>query len=221
LTFSNVVATVALFVALGGGAYAAVGNPFVSISGSIQGCVKNGVLDVVKAGKRCPRHSTPLRFTQVGPRGKQGIQGIPGPKGDKGDHGPAGPLLSTLPSRSTLTGVYEVRIPIATSTSEAYSGVISFQFPLASTPTGVVVPSGASNPDPAHCAGSPANPTAAPGYFCLYEAAAFNEGTGYPHIEDPISLSTGAGSQGVRVGLISAASGSSSLTIGSWAVTAP
>jgi hypothetical protein len=38
LTFSNVVATVALFVALGGGAYAAVGSTFVSNSGTIQGC---------------------------------------------------------------------------------------------------------------------------------------------------------------------------------------
>jgi hypothetical protein len=84
LTFSNVVATVALFVALGGGAYAAVGGTFVSNSGTIHGCVKNGGLDVVKLGKRCPRHSTPLSFNQVGPQGKQGIQGIQGPQGPPG-----------------------------------------------------------------------------------------------------------------------------------------
>jgi hypothetical protein len=90
LTFSNVMAAIALFVALGGGAYAAVGNPFVGNGGTIQGCVKNGVLDVVKAGKRCPRHATPLRFNQVGPQGKQGTQGVQGAQGNQGIRGPQG-----------------------------------------------------------------------------------------------------------------------------------
>lgn len=36
----------------------AVADQFVGNGGSIQGCVKNGLLEVVKAGKRCPRHST-------------------------------------------------------------------------------------------------------------------------------------------------------------------
>lgn len=75
LTFSNVVALLALFVALGGGAYAAVGNPFVSGSGKIQGCVKNGALDVVKAGKHCPKGTTSLSFSQTGPKGKTGTAG--------------------------------------------------------------------------------------------------------------------------------------------------
>ena len=47
----------------------AVAVPFVGNGGSIQGCVKNGLLEVVEAGKRCPRHSTPLPFNQVGPQG--------------------------------------------------------------------------------------------------------------------------------------------------------
>lgn len=66
LTFSHVVSMTALFVALGGGAYGAAGNPLVGKSATIQGCVRNGVLEVVKAGKRCPRHATRLRFGQVG-----------------------------------------------------------------------------------------------------------------------------------------------------------
>ena len=47
----------------------AVAAQFVGHGGSIQGCVKKGVLEVVKPGKRCPRHSTPLPFNQVGPQG--------------------------------------------------------------------------------------------------------------------------------------------------------
>jgi hypothetical protein len=86
-----VVATVALFIALGGGAYAAVGNPFVGNRATIEGCVKNGVLDVVKAGKHCPRGSTPLPFNEVGPQGNQGLQGIQGPQGPQGSQGSAGP----------------------------------------------------------------------------------------------------------------------------------
>ena len=59
----------------------AVAAQFVGNGGSIQGCVKSGLLEVVKAGKRCPRHSTPLPFDRVGPRGRQGIQGVQGPQG--------------------------------------------------------------------------------------------------------------------------------------------
>ena len=81
LTFSNVLALVALFVALGGGAYAAAGNPFVSGSGKIQGCVKSGALNVVKAGKHCPSGTTSLAFSQTGPRGKTGSSGTAGTAG--------------------------------------------------------------------------------------------------------------------------------------------
>ncbi|MDQ6805783.1 MAG: hypothetical protein M3065_12630 [Actinomycetota bacterium] len=81
MTFGNVVALTALFVALGGGAYAAVGNPFVSARGTIRGCVKHGSLNIVKAGKRCPKGTTSLPFSQNGPQGKAGAQGAQGPAG--------------------------------------------------------------------------------------------------------------------------------------------
>lgn len=64
LSFANVVAVIALFVALGGGAYAAVGGSFVGRTGFIQACVNKGVLDVVKAGKNCPDHTTPLPLSE-------------------------------------------------------------------------------------------------------------------------------------------------------------
>lgn len=102
LTFGNLVAVAALFVALGGGAYAAVGNPFVSKRGTIQGCVTSGALDVVKAGKRCPKGTTSLPFSQTGPRGKQGNQGNPG-----------------IPGTSTAYFVYGATNGISLSTSAA------------------------------------------------------------------------------------------------------
>lgn len=54
LTPAGVVASIALFLALGAGAYAAA-NPFVGGGAKIHGCVAgNGALTVVKAGKGCP-----------------------------------------------------------------------------------------------------------------------------------------------------------------------
>ena len=77
LTFANVVATLALFVALGGVGYAA-GGGFVSGSGTIQGCVKGGYLAVAKAGHNCPHGSVYLPFNQAGRPGAPGQDGGPG-----------------------------------------------------------------------------------------------------------------------------------------------
>jgi hypothetical protein len=66
LSFSNVIALLALFAALAGGALAA-GNPFVGSSGVIHACVaRPGTLTVVKVGKRCPKRTTGLSFNQKG-----------------------------------------------------------------------------------------------------------------------------------------------------------
>ena len=52
---ANVVASIALFAALGGRAYAAT-STFVGEHGAIQGCVpgRGGPLTVVNAGRHCP-----------------------------------------------------------------------------------------------------------------------------------------------------------------------
>jgi hypothetical protein len=85
----HAVAFVALFVALGGGAYAASGGSFVGSDGVITGCVKKGggQLQVLKAGKPCPRGTTALRFNQ---QGQTGPIGQTGPPGQDGKTGPAG-----------------------------------------------------------------------------------------------------------------------------------
>src|SRR3954452_18155554 len=75
LSYSNVVATLALFLALGGGAYAVTKLPKNSVT-SIQ--VKNRSL-----------LARDFRKGQLRP-GAAGPQGLKGDKGDKGDIGPAG-----------------------------------------------------------------------------------------------------------------------------------
>jgi hypothetical protein len=95
LTYANVMATGAMFVALGGGAYALSGIP--DRSGVYHGCVdpKTGALRVAKAATSCRktrtlrRHGRRVRvlgesaiaWNQQGPRGLQGLQGATGPAG--------------------------------------------------------------------------------------------------------------------------------------------
>ncbi len=97
-TYANVIASIALFTALGGGAYAA-GNAMIAHDGKIMGCVYpkyNGDLHIAAVGKRCAKGAIPLPFNARGPsgapglNGKQGSQGIEGPKGPTGPKGPEG-----------------------------------------------------------------------------------------------------------------------------------
>ena len=79
LTYANVVATLALVLAMGGGAYAAVS----SIPGPgevIHGCYQQqgGNLRLVKSGKKCSDSENAIAFNQ---QGRPGRQGAPGPIG--------------------------------------------------------------------------------------------------------------------------------------------
>lgn len=96
LSYANVMATLALFVALGGGAYAASGG-LVSSSGFVQECVRShgGVPRVVRAHARCGRGQIPLFLATPGAstlRGARGPKGSTGPRGHTGAQGPAGPV---------------------------------------------------------------------------------------------------------------------------------
>lgn len=93
VTYANVMATLAVFVALGGGAYAATsGGGFTSSSGVITGCVprKGGTLKVVKLGKKCPKGTVALAFNHSGVPGATGIPGQTGSAGPAGATGATG-----------------------------------------------------------------------------------------------------------------------------------
>ena len=93
----NVMSTIAVFAALGGGAYAAVGS-IPGADGVIHACVpsKGGLLRVIGAGKKCPKHEKVLAFNQRGPQGLPGTPGAPGAAGAKGEPGPQGPGATTF-----------------------------------------------------------------------------------------------------------------------------
>ena len=72
-SYANVMATVAVFIALGGGALAA--TSFVGSDGKIRGCVsKKGQLTLVKPGKHCKK-GTPIAWNQKGTKGAPGANG--------------------------------------------------------------------------------------------------------------------------------------------------
>jgi hypothetical protein len=126
LSYANVTSTAALFLALGGGAYALSG---VAHDGLLHGCVskKTGVLRVVTSSSSCQRSTThgkhrnpgetAINWNQVGPQGipgvqgAQGVQGIPGVQGVQGIPGGQGP-----PGHDAATNIV-VRTTSFTATS--------------------------------------------------------------------------------------------------------
>jgi hypothetical protein len=89
ISYANVMATLAVFLALGGGAFAA--TTLVGRDGTITTCVnKRGAVRVTGPGKRCARRERRLAWNQIGPRGVTGPQGPQGPHGSQGPQGERG-----------------------------------------------------------------------------------------------------------------------------------
>ena len=221
LTYANVVASVALFAALGSGAYAAL-QPGGQV---FHGCVdrSTGVLRVVPNAQACRGQHAVTRggrrvrvpgeyaitWNQVGPAGPQGSVGASGPAGPPGPQGlqgVPGPFPDTLPGGKTLTGVY------ATLADQPYGGLdaVTFGYPQASAPTAHFI--GINAQAPAECPGSGHHPEAMPGNLCVY-AVLGSLAANAVEISNPETNLPGASERGFQ-----AAGGDSS---GTWAVTAP
>jgi uncharacterized membrane protein (UPF0127 family) len=93
ITYANVMATVAVVAALGGGAYAALAA-IPGSNGVIHACFKKkkGNLRVVNKPK-CKKKERALTWNQTGPQGIQGVrglQGVPGPTASTSAENPVG-----------------------------------------------------------------------------------------------------------------------------------
>jgi hypothetical protein len=208
LTYANVMATLAMFFVLGGGAYAAgtklaknsVGNRELKTNAVTSSKVKDGKLLAkdFKAGQL--------------PAGATGATGAQGAKGDKGD---PGPLPDTLPSGKTLRGAWGGGVTV-TAGGQVFETSISFAFPLASAPTIHIIQAGGV--PPTQCPGTAANPQADPGHLCVYVRVANNGTTVGSYGPDDQT--------NPRFGLVllkasANASGANNETAGTYAVTAP
>lgn len=89
VSYANVASTLALVLAMGGGAYAAIGPVR---GGVVHSCYssRTGALRVVNPGTRCGRHQRALRFNRRGPVGPPGLTGPAGPIGLTGAAGKTG-----------------------------------------------------------------------------------------------------------------------------------
>jgi hypothetical protein len=231
LSPAPIVASVVAVLIVGGVAAASVPTS----SGLISACYRThgGALRIIHTAKhgsagKCHKSEKRLAWSQQGPRGSQGaqgtrgvqgIQGAQGIQGKQGIRGTPGPVTSIAPSGLTQRGLFDV---------EGYDnppnltgGGISFPFELTSAPKVVEVPSGATNPDPTHCSGTPDQPTAAPGFLCLYDRTYHNVvAPPAPLVAENVDGSFGASPFGVWLNVEAATTGVVFVE-GSWAVTAP
>jgi hypothetical protein len=210
LTYANVMASAAVFLALGGSAYALTGIP--DHGGVYHGCVaRSGALRVVTKASSCRKAKTVRRGTRrVRIRGEsaiawnqEGRQGLQGIQGRDGTQGQPGPFADVLPSGKTIKGAFYFKTTI---------GSYSFAFSLPSVPIVHVRSFGASAS--AECPGTAGDPQAAPGHLCLYQSNNSAATACVFATDDPSSSCTSA----TKFGFAASASGDMS---GQWAVTAP
>jgi hypothetical protein len=105
---SNVIAYLALFLAIGGGGYAVAATNTKTIT--VCADKKSGVLHLKTRG-RCKRTQTRVTWNQQGPRGAQGIPGPTGQRGAQGIQGPRG--AQGAPAVSVWANVSDPGVVIA------------------------------------------------------------------------------------------------------------
>ena len=107
VSYANVAATLALVLAMSGGAIAATGG-FTAASNGIKACVAgHGVLKL-QTGRKCAKGQKAVSWSQTGPAGAKGAPGaagaagasIQGPKGESGQ--PTNVMWAKIGSEGTL-----------------------------------------------------------------------------------------------------------------------
>lgn len=211
---ATVIAAVALFVALGGGAVAYA-------SGVISGSqIKNHSISAKKLTKSAVKSLRGQRGP-AGPKGAAGPTGATGPTGSQGPQGvtgPPGPFPTTLPSGDTITGNFAIVGGAGSGSGNDWgASEISFPYRLASAPTVKVTLSG--GPAQTGCSGTVANPTAASGILCVYEGQNSGVAGGSPDTCGPGGCSAPISTTGGWVRAFGTSNTVRWFVLGSWAVT--
>lgn len=207
LTYANVVATIALFIALAGGtAFAAsLVLPKNSV-GARQ--LKNGAVTPTKLSKAAKQTLT----GSAGPQGKEGKEGPQGKEGPRGERGEPGPAVQILPSGQTEAGVWSGAAPSGSVIDVSINFVPKLQQPVPAT-NEIYLKAGETKP---HC---PGFGKADPGFLCVY--AAWENSVAFSAWLSGFSEETGVASS--VVGTVFSLTSSSALANarGNWAYTAP
>ena len=220
LSYANVMSTLAVFMILGGGAYAATTIP--GPSGVINGCYQKnkGTLRVLVGKQKCQKKSElGISWNNKGVPGRAGTPGTAGTTGTAGTNGTNGVNganftdTTTLQPGQTESGIYS---NWGGGTGNYMSDGVNFRIPLASaisnSNVGIIYEGGSGTSD---CPG-PGHATA--GHLCIYETDAVNGSLSA--IEDPASGGLGAGTAGFMTYYTVGGAGAA-YAYGSWSVTAP
>jgi hypothetical protein len=217
--YSNVMSTIAVFIALGGASYAATQLPKNSV-GTKQ--IKNGQVKHADIGKNAVTStdvkngsllSADFKAGQLvagaaGPQGLKGADGAQGPKGVAGSPGRS--ALTPLGADETVRGVVGLDAEAPAATGD-YRATASYPIPLSAVPAAFIV---GDTPGSEVCTGTLTDPTAPAGTLCIYPAQAFNPDLGTNHH----AVFTTAGKYGFRVSWSVSGSGDTYF-YGSYAVT--
>lgn len=209
----NLIAYVALLVALGGSSFAAttallpansVGTRQVINHSLLKKDFKRGQLPRGLRGRRGPRGIP-------GARGPTGLTGPVGPQGPKGDTGPPGAsALTSVPSGQTIRGAIggdfhafdsttsdfgadmtlPMPAPVGLSDSDVFVNVDGWQ------DAGGQTPPTTTDTNPAGCTGTPANPIAPAGTVCIYVSGADHA---FNLAGDSVLFGTGASKYGFKL----------------------
>ena len=231
LTYANVIATLALFLALGGGAYAAIKLPKNSVGakqiksnavGSAE--IRSNAVGTVEV-KPGSLLANDFGAGQL-PSGPRGLTGLTGPRGLTGLTGPAGrSALSPLRSGETVRGTWSVSGGQPSGGSSEAVGAISLPIPAPvpiDSAHAVIANNDTQTGD--GCTGTAAAPVAAPGYLCAYGFASSGTtfGSAYgarSNLASPSGGGTGDGTtSGIMVDIIGDGNWN---TRGTWAYRAP